>query len=166
MSRGSASGPDVVSNSDGGSHCRTQRDGRGCGGGIFTGVGAGVTAILIPIDLWFEKGFYIGRILTFVTALGPTMQITNLSLPTPKAGWPVMPEDLHPSTTQYGAAARFGLDFYLGPDWSLRTEAVARVPLNASSYSESDNKPIPAALAQRSDYLATIGLNLGITKVF
>ena len=135
-------------------------------GGAFVGSGPGTQALIIPIDLWFEKGFYLGNIITLVTALGPAMQIAKLTVLTPSPGWPRLPSDLHLSTTQYGAAARLGLDFYLGPDWGLRTETFARLPFTAASYSEGDNKPIPLPFMARSDQLVTLGLNLGVTKEF
>lgn len=120
--------------------------------------------LLVPIDLWFEKGFYLGPIATFVGALGPTVQFTNLTVAAP-AGWPTFPSDLHLSATQYGAALRFGLDFYLSPDWTFRTQLFGRIPMNSASYTESDNKPMQG-FDRRSDLNATFGLNLGLTYAF
>jgi hypothetical protein len=135
-------------------------------GGVFTGSGTGTAAMLIPVDLWLEKGFYLGKILTLVTALGPTIQISNVTVATPIPGWAPLPEDLHLSATTYGAAARLGLEFYLGPDWGLRPEFFGRFPITTATYSEGDNKTIPTELQQRSDHLATFGINLGVNKVF
>ncbi len=134
-------------------------------GAFMAGSGAGTQGTFVPIDLWFEKGFYLGKLLTFETALGPTLQIVNLTVVTPSPGSTALPKDLHLSATQYGAAARAGLDLYLGPDWGARAEIFARVPLTAASYSEKDNQPM-AGFDQRSDHYATLGLNIGITRGF
>jgi hypothetical protein len=132
--------------------------------GVFSGAGIGAQSLLIPIDIWFEKGFYLGPILTLVGALGPSLQLTNLTVLAPNV-MSTFPSDLHLSATQYGAAARLGLDFYLGPDWALRSQLFARVPMTPASYSESDNKPMQG-FDQRNDLNATVGLNIGITKSF
>ena len=75
-------------------------------------------------------------------------------------------EDLHLSSTMYGPAARVGVDVLLHPDWSLKIEGAARVPLNTASYTESDGKPIPADWQRRADHFATLVVNLGLAKTF
>ncbi len=133
------------------------------GGGIFAGSGDHTSVMLIPIDLWFEKGVYMARRLMLVTAIGPTVQMSSVKL---RAAAPIIPEDLHLSTTMYGPAARLGLDVLLHPDWSLRLEGIARIPLNSASYSEADKKPIPADWQRRVDHFATLAANLGVAKTF
>lgn len=77
-----------------------------------------------------------------------------------------VPEDIHVSSTMFGPAARVGLDIMLHPDWSLKLEGVARVPLTAATYTESDGKPVPPEWLARQDHLATLAFNLGIAKTF
>jgi hypothetical protein len=71
------------------------------GGVLFGSGGAGTSAMLIPIDVWFEKGFYLGKTLTFLTALGPTMQMTKLTV-IPPSNWAQFPSNLSLSATQWG----------------------------------------------------------------
>jgi hypothetical protein len=134
------------------------------GGVLFGAGGAGTSAMFFPIDVWFEKGFYLGKTVTFLTALGPSMQITKLTV-TPPGNWTTFPQNLSLSTTQYGAALRLGLDFFLGPEWGLRTELFGRIPVTTASYSEDNGLPMQG-FNTRNDRYATFGLNLGVTKGF
>ncbi len=133
------------------------------GAGAFVGSGASTSVSLVPIDLWFEKGLYLARRLTLAAALGGTVQVSSATF---KAVPPAVPADLHLTSTMYGPAGRLGIDVMLHPDWSLRAEGAARVPLNTASYTESDGKVLPPEFQLRSDHFATIGANLGLAKTF
>ena len=133
------------------------------GAGIFTGNGLNTSARLVPIDLWLEKGFDLARRLTLVTAVGGTLQLGSVDLLT---SLPPATDVLHVSSATYGPAVRLGLDVLLHPDWSLRLEAAARMPLNSASYAESDGKAIPAEWQSRNDHFATISANVGLAKTF
>ncbi|MFO0679948.1 MAG: hypothetical protein U0169_25720 [Polyangiaceae bacterium] len=135
------------------------------GGGIFFGEGLNTQAQIIPFDFWLEKGFYLGRRVTLVTALGPSMQLTSVSLrqTTPKSA---LDEPYDLTATQFGPAARFGVDILLHPDWSLKIEAVGRVPVTAASYSEKNGRAFPAKWFAREDHFLTAGANVGIVKMF
>lgn len=133
------------------------------GVGVFAGSGVNTTMTLVPLDLWVEKDFYLARRLSLVTAVGGTMQLGSVNLLTALEN---VPEDIHVSSTMFGPAARVGLDIMLHPDWSLKLEGVARVPLTAATYTESDGKPVPPEWLARQDHLATLAFNLGIAKTF
>jgi hypothetical protein len=133
------------------------------GAGVFVGSGLNTSATLVPLDLWFEKGFYLARRLSLAAAIGGTLQLTSVNVLT---AIPPIAEDLHVASTMVGPAARLGLDVMLHPDWSLKVEAAARVPLNSASYTEADGKTVPAEWLSRDDHFATIAANLGIAKTF
>jgi hypothetical protein len=133
------------------------------GGGVLTGSGLNTTAMLVPIDLWLEKGLYVARRVTLTAAVGGTVQLTSVTLATalgPSA------DDLHLSSIVAGPAARLGFDVLLHPDWSVRIEGVARVPLNGAAYTEGDGKPIPDEWRGRDDHFATLTASLGIARTF
>ena len=77
-----------------------------------------------------------------------------------------VPEDQHLTSSMFGPAARLGLDVMLHPDWSLKVEGVARVPLSNAAYAESDGKVVPPEWTARQDHLATLAVNLGIARTF
>ncbi len=133
------------------------------GGGVFTGSGLNTVATLIPIDLWLEKGFYLARRLALTTAVGGTVQLSSVNVLTALDG---VEEDLHVSSTVFGPAVRLGLEVMLHPDWSLKIEGAARVPLNSALYTESDGKTVPPEWMWRDDHFATITANLGIARTF
>ncbi|MBX3191965.1 MAG: PEGA domain-containing protein [Labilithrix sp.] len=133
------------------------------GVGVLTGHGLNTSATLVPIDLWFEKGFYLARRLSLAAAVGGTVQLASVNILT---SMPAFEEELHVASTMIGPAARLGVDVMLHPDWSLKIEAAARVPLNSASYTESDGKTIPPEWLRRDDHFATIAVNLGIAKTF
>jgi len=70
------------------------------------------------------------------------------------------------STMLYGLSARVGPEFTLSPDWSVPVTLFARLPMIASTYSESDQKPIPFEWQQRNDHWSVLGLSVGVTKGF
>jgi hypothetical protein len=133
------------------------------GGGIFTGSGLNTSALLVPIDLWFEKAFHVARRFSVAAAIGGTVQRSSVNVLTALDG---VDEDLNVSSTMFGPAARLGADVMLHPDWSLKLEAAARVPMNSAAYTESDGKAIPAEWQSRDDHFATIAANLGIARTF
>ena len=133
------------------------------GVGVLTGSGLNTTMMLVPVDLWVEKDFYLARRLSLTTALGGTMQLGSVNLLTALEN---VPEDLHVSSTMFGPAARLGLDIMLHPDWSLKLEGVLRVPLSTATYTESDGRAVPPEWTAREDHLATLAANLGIAKTF
>jgi len=133
------------------------------GAGLFVGSGLNTTARLVPIDLWLEKGFYLGGRFTVAAAAGFTVQNSSVNVLTALAG---VEEDLHVSSVMYGPAARLGVDVMLRPEWSVRLETAVRIPLNSASYTESDGKTVPDEWLARDDHFATIAANLGLAKTF
>ena len=132
-------------------------------GGVLVGSGLNTSAMLVPIDLWLEKGIYLARRVTLTGAIGGTVQRTSVTLATALSS---SADDLHLSSILVGPAARLGFDVLLHPDWSLKIEAAARVPLNSATYTEGDGKPIPDEWQARDDHFATLAANLGIARTF
>ena len=122
-------------------------------------------ALLVPIDLWFEKGVYLGRRVTFTSALGLTYQYTSVTV---SALSPTFTQDLQFTGNLFGPAARFGLSLMLHPDWSLNVEAAGRFPVNAVAYGATDSNgtAVPAELQQRSDHFASVVGNLALAWTY
>jgi hypothetical protein len=129
------------------------------GGAYYIGSGRAMSTTHIPIEAFVEKGFYLGRRLGMYIAPGGVFQLNQVKLEDPQ-----QPFEL--SSTTIGAAGRLGFDILLHPDWSLRVEGIARVPITQGTYEEKDGKVIPAEVLRREDHFATIGANLGVAKTF
>jgi hypothetical protein len=142
------------------------------GGGVLAPVaGAQDTSLfIVPIDLWLEKGFYIARRLTLITAIGASYEHVSLSLDELP---PLFTQEVDFSGNLFGPAARLGLSVMLHPNVSVGVEALARIPVNTVSYGAAAFGTVPAMYqeavtqwGQRSDHFATIVGNVGLTLSF
>ncbi len=125
-----------------------------------SGTGTGTSATVMPIDLSFEKGFYLGKGLNFFLGVGPTLSLVSLkvALPLLVAGQPVVTEDL--SAKRFGGELDAGLDVLLSPRLALRFTGIFRYNLG-SSYSIDGVSGNPWADTLR-DSFSTLGLNAGL----
>jgi hypothetical protein len=142
------------------------------GGGALSSIaGAEDTSLLIiPIDLWLEKGYYLARRLTLVTAVGASYEHVSLSLEALK---PLFTRQVSFSGDLFGPAARLGFSVMLHPNVSLGLEALARFPVNTVPYGAAAFGVVPAMYqevvtewGQRSDHFATILGNVGLAVTF
>jgi hypothetical protein len=142
------------------------------GGGALTGIAGAehTSTVLIPVDLWIEKGFYLGRRLTLVTAVGATYEHVGLSL---VALPPLYTQDASFDANLFGPAARLGFSILLHPNVSLGVEGLARFPVNTASYGAAAFGAVPAMYqevvtqwGQRSDHFATILGNVELAFTF
>jgi hypothetical protein len=142
------------------------------GGGALTGLAGAEDAslVIIPVDLWIEKGFYLARRLTLVTAVGPSYEHVSFSL---AALPPLYTQEVSFSANLFGPAARLGFSVMLHPNVSVGVEALARFPINTVPYGAAAFGPVPAMYretvtqwVQRSDHFATILGNVGLALSF
>jgi hypothetical protein len=118
--------------------------------------GQGTTVDLIPLDLAFEKGFYLGSTLLWYSALGASSTIVSVDV---FDGRPAQKL----SATVYGALARTGLDILLSPDFSLRLEAAFRLSFSRAEYeTEDDAAPVANGFERRDDRFSAALGNLAI----
>ena len=124
-----------------------------------SGNGTGLTASILPIDLSFEKGFYLGKGLNFFVALGPTLSLVKLKVALPiLSGAPELPlQEL--SATRFGGQANTGLDILLSPRVALRFAGIFRYNLG-SGYTASGAEFTWGDGIR--DSFSTLGLNVGL----
>ncbi|MBI4701295.1 MAG: hypothetical protein HY744_09070 [Deltaproteobacteria bacterium] len=119
------------------------------GGGAYAGVGgADTTLIAVPIDVAFEKGFYLGRVAAWYLGLGFTT--TQIIVSTAETDGGGIAQDM--SVAVYGALVRTGFDFLVHPDVSLRLECVARLNFNQAQYKTSEDEPLENNWGDREDH--------------
>jgi hypothetical protein len=121
------------------------------------GTGTGINATVLPIDLSFEKGFYLGKGLNFFLGLGPTLSLVSVKVaaPTAAAGLP----SYALSAKRFGGELDTGLDILFSPRVALRFAGIFRYNLG-SSYSSADGFDLSADGAH--DSFSTLGLNVGL----
>lgn len=129
------------------------------GGAFYVGSGDKMSTTHVPIELAFEKGVYVGRRLTAFASVGGVFQLNSVKFDDATA-------PLELSSTTIGPSARAGLDVMLHPDWTLRIEGMARVPVTTGTYEEANGKKIPPEVLRREDHFATLGANLGVARTF
>jgi hypothetical protein len=124
--------------------------------GLFGG-GTRTTLLLVPIDVSFEKGFYLGGPVTFFAGLGGSATYASLEAASSDAGAP----EQSLSAWVFGMNVRTGLDFLLHPTTSLRVEFATRVHFNRADYTDDDGNAPQAGFERRDDHFATLGGSLG-----
>ena len=133
------------------------------GAGILTGSGLNTNLTLIPIDMWLEHALYDSRRLTLSVGLGGGVQLGSVTLLTATDDG-INPMQL--SSFQYGPLAKIGVHIMLTPAIGVSCEGMVRAPLNYANYTETDGQTIPPEWQSRTDSLATIAANVGLTVGF
>lgn len=129
--------------------------------------GTGTKANAIPIELLFEKGFYLGKALTLYGALGPSYTIAiveTLPPPEPIEGNPITVQQLQ--ANRLGGAVSAGLEVLLSPNVALRLEGNVRINMRPSGYTTSDGGPIYWNFHTRKDSYSMGGGRLGVIAKF
>ena len=133
------------------------------GGGAYAGVSGGsfTKLTLIPMDVTFEKGFYLGSVTTFYAALGAGATKVMVETQDTPAG-----PGQKLSATLTAATLRLGFDFLFSPVVALRVETVARYHFSAAAYEEDDGKTVTHHFAERNDKYTMFGGNLALAFNF
>ena len=128
-------------------------------GGYLTGRnGKGVETSLVPIDLLFEKGFYLGPVLSMYLSAGGTGTYVRHEVGASEFGGTA--QSL--SAWVYGLEARLGFEVLLSTDFGLRVEALTRLHFSPAEYKTDDDTPLANDFDQREDRFSMLGANLAL----
>jgi hypothetical protein len=111
-----------------------------------------LNAKLLPVDVMFEKGFYIGTGALWYLGVGGGLTVVKVNVP--ETGRGGVAQKL--GATVYGAQLRTGLDYMLSADASLRFDVGARLHFNAASYETSDGSAVANNWDQRADHYSML----------
>lgn len=131
-------------------------------GGAYYGRGTGTSVQAFPVEIFFEKGLYLGPRLMVSAAVGGGIQFVSMKF----MQGSTLPSEANASAIVGGPSARVGFSYSLHPDWTLDLEGIGRFPVSRASYSVDGDQSAVADIQRRKDFFAFIGGSLGVTKVF
>lgn len=124
--------------------------------GVLYGVQKRLTAMMIPIDLRVEKGFYLGKRLSMVIGVGGS--VTQATLDAKASSWGGVPGKF--TAMVFGPTARWGFDLALSPSVSLGFGGFGRFNVTKSEYKVTDLALID--FARRKDTWSAVGASLSL----
>ena len=124
------------------------------------GGGSGTNVLIVPLDVWFEKGFYLSGPLSFHIAFGGGASYTRVRFEESPANAALQFEDW-----LFGMGGRTGFDVLLHPAVGMRLEGVVKGHFNTLDY-ESDGDTADVDVGRREDHFVLIGGNLGLNFMF
>lgn len=132
------------------------------GWSLYGANGSSTQVTLMPIDVAFEKGFYMGPRLVVYGVFGASMSLITVETFVTSVGGAAQ----NLSASVFGLHGAMGLDLMLTPRLSLRGEGLIRPSLSKAKYQEVDDLPIALDFDTRDDRFGNLGFRIGARLTF
>ena len=129
--------------------------------------GIGTRAKAVALDLTFEKGFDVAKMLQVYGALGPTLTIATVETLPPDIQIPGQPNSVQTlKAYRFGLAANFGAEALMHPNIGIRLEGFIRANIPTEGYISADGGPVYWNFHVRKDSFSMVGFRLGVIGMF
>jgi hypothetical protein len=129
--------------------------------------GIGTRAKAVALDLTFEKGFDVAKMLQVYGGLGPTLTIATVETLPPDIQIPDQPNSAQTlKAYRFGVAANVGLEALVHPNVGMRLEGFLRGNVPTEGYISADGGPVYWDFHKRKDSFSMVGVRLGVIGMF